>query len=678
MPLQHLSWAAKVWSEGSLSHSEAQSCAIRVLRGTDADDDAQQMVNLNRGGYDFTHPLLISTYGTGNRPHITFPAQGQSGILRPGASAYSPGDFIYVNGLFLEDTYTGDRISSVGIHESGDDNHVVVTDCVIKGFWQNVVLDPYLNLSPPHGQYWSLFRNIIVDATGNSSTTGKSVGLFGGNRGGLVISQNVFDHNGYYHTDSPYMPYTDGESHDLYLAGSAPFVWGNAITQSGGYGTKSLGADIIYGNVMAENPLGSEVSGDPVEGGGRIARNYFERNGDVQTSTSSSMPTGWSPRYVGHCGPAIMELNCCAQATGTNPEGPVVEMDHGTVLTGPDANGGFEGGVNGSGQPLQWTVAGDPVTIVTSEHNSTYGGSHSAKIDGSSGSTTLTHNAIDYGNGQPVTLHFFLKASGGTSPYVVFSLDGTTIHTFTALSTSWTEYTYDTFVTANMPALGLSLHDGGGTLYLDDVRLDVTPAPCEVNPEILVRNNTTRDHGYFGPFIGKYLYPMMDCRSNSWDSRGTDNAQAMYWNPGTLNDFSMFASNFNAFKSGDTDPILVGPSDPPTPKTLLQWKSTPYSKDSDSVEPTAITYPTSPYYYDLGNYGHDYISSSITSAAGYYSALRARQIGDYSQPLLYDFLSTAATMIGANEATSTSAYTGSTSGPMPYFGSGDGSEPQLP
>lgn len=398
----HLSRAVEAWSHSSPSGS---SCAIRIKRGTSGDED-HSTSNIEKGGPSMFAPLLISTYGTGTtRPHITYSHVQQYGINRPGGSQYSPANFIYINGLHLQQTYTGNHDETVGINENGDDNHFVITDCEIDGFAKNISCVPLAGTS--YSQWWSVFRNIIVDSVGESDHT---AGIFsGGCRQGLVISQNVIDHNGW-HTASG-VPYRDTFSHNIYIGGdgTGPLIWGNLITNGGAYGVKDLAGGVIYGNLFAQNVLGCQISGDASEGGGRIARNYFEHG---ETLSSSDHLT-WGPHVGGEdhggepFGPAIIEFNCQTAPNGSDPLGPAVFPDFPHYIQ----NGDFTGNSGGGGFD-SWTLTGDTshCTIITSDYHSD---PPAAKFDSTaSGGSGVDQTAGDINASVPVHVEFWIKHVG--------------------------------------------------------------------------------------------------------------------------------------------------------------------------------------------------------------------------------------------------------------------------
>lgn len=192
------------------------------------------------------------------------------------------------------------------------------------------------------------------------------------------------------------------------------------------------------------------------------------------------------------------------------------------------------------------------------------------------------------------------------------------------------------------------------------------PAVTGMNPEVIVRNNTCAKHGSFEPNAGTDLYPTIESYGNCWDA-ASNNRVAMW-----INDYdpllSLYVGDYNLYRP-DTGHSPVTEND--TEESLATWRS-------HSGEGTHSLLPTGsdPVYahpsYDLANYAN-HLNSSWTTAQDYYDAVRARTLGDNTANLI-DFVSAAAYMIGQHEVTSPtpSGYTFS------FYGSGDGSDPQIP
>lgn len=673
-PLAHVHRAVNLYN----TYSSGSSCAIRVKRGTSGAETFDSLP-LNRAGNSLTSPLLFSTYDSGTRPTITFDVNmsgdPRSGFNRPALIGGVPvrGGYIYFNGLHLQQVSTSpDAFGPVGIAFDSDDNHVVISDCVIEGFSNNITFDNHQvwNYSSPHSltqsKYWSIFRNIIIDSHSDSANP---QGLFiDGAQGGLAISQNVFDHNGWSFDGTNRNTF----QHNIYISGGtipsarahAPFVWGNFIGEGGGFGCKIVTGGVIYGNLFAENALGADICATNAAGGGRIARNYFEREKDL-TEGGSGTERGWGPG-VGESdapyGPSIMELNCVVNSLGTQPFGPRVELFDPDI---PDP--GFESGDFGD-----WTQTG-----ATSGNGIDTSAPHSGTYDAIFGADTgsgISRTVHAY-SGAPVHVEFYLYQSGGTPNSALVKLGATTLLSLSndTATTGWTLFSYDTTAPSDDPALTLSFTHGPGLWHLDDVHAFAIPPDLATDPEVVVRNNTTRGTGPFAPYMGPLIYPTITATRNSWDSRAslTGHDYAM-WINGWSAMLSSITFQYNLYKSGTSNCVLENLST--SAETLGTWQYNS-GQDGGSSTPSGSdpSYAYTSADYDVGNLAVHYGFSSTHNIAAYYSAIRGRGLGDNTANKI-DFLGATAYMMGQYEVTSPTI----SGGAMPFYGSGDGSDPQGP
>lgn len=696
-PLLHLSEAIVLWDDGHGSPPYAgNSCAIRVKRGTSG-SDAQ--TNINYPGHSLFSPLLISAYGSGVRPHITYPGDtvASAGLVRPSRTltGVSDGDYVYVNGLHLESTFSGDRINSTGIDLEDDMDHFVVSDCVVEGFSHNIDLLPAGSLTGGaygNSHWFSLFRNIIIDS--HSSDNPQGIGAANCQRG-LVISQNVVDHNGwgYAHSDERLTT-----RHNIYVSGdpNGPYIWGNMISRGAAYGVKNLAGGVIYGNVFAENALGCEVSADgatasPKDGGGRIARNYFEHGEDLVSYDNSGTRTvdgrGWGPSAgqggtPGYgFGPTIMELNCIvgglATTDGTRPLGVLVQNRGALVHSGNfDENGDF----------TDWTPGGSPAPSIDTTDPFTPP-SCAAFTSSSSSSISQTLNGV--ASGRAIHVEFWIKRDGSTVNSATVSIGSTTLLSLSNETgmTGWTLEQYDLNSPSSDPTLQFSFATNSGHWRLDEIVVVDQQALPIANPEVLVRNNTIRGNGPMAINVRGEIFPMVVASRNCCDARThmTSHSDIAMWINNWAPSESLIGFNQNEYKCASVanTPILENTnSNNNTTISLSQWH-TDSSQDGGSAAPSSSnpTYATggSDPTYDLISYASHvgFDLSDPPALTDYYYPLRNRPLGD-SAPALIDFVSAAAYMIGKYEVTSGDVLFSSGPDPLGFEGSGDGSDPQDP
>lgn len=168
-----------------------------------------------------------------------------------------------------------------------------------------------------------LRRSVIVDAY---STNSDAHGVYVEGVQGLVIEENVFDHNGWNsHPNLAGMgagPKID--SHNVYVQVSCDDVTirGNFATRAASHGVEARAGGIVEGNLVLENPVGLSFGlvtdmWDPKPGGvvGRVAGNVVRDAGDVDVNNTRGIGL-----ELGNIQSAMVEDNILAhdQSMGTS------------------------------------------------------------------------------------------------------------------------------------------------------------------------------------------------------------------------------------------------------------------------------------------------------------------------------------------------------------------------
>lgn len=231
--------------------------------------------------------MLISGYGSGNRPLI-MPAHRQGGLGLVGSSN------IAVIGVELY-AYTRDprhagfvganseRFGIGYIDFSGQAQaNLLVEDALIRMFDTNIVIQdrsggPLSNLA--------LRRSVIVDAYDANS---HSQGLYVYGVDGILIEENVFDHNGWYgdrDTGGGVGGNATTFNHNIYLANANP---SHPNTRD------ETGHIIVRGNTI----LRASASAIQMRSGGTLENNLFVRNGGAMLGGRGTMPEVVNPDGV--------------------------------------------------------------------------------------------------------------------------------------------------------------------------------------------------------------------------------------------------------------------------------------------------------------------------------------------------------------------------------------------
>ncbi len=216
-----------------------------------------------KSGKDKDNPIVIASYGASNeRPHIKV----SGSFIGHGSQARS---HIAVVGLSLI-AYTMDP-SDPGFAGSG-----IVKGLRLVGGGSNILIEDnkfrymQLTIQSHNGYTYSnikLRRNIVLDAWAPNSTnskSGKAQGLYAsGIRDGLLIEENVFDHNGWNEevADAGAGMY----GHNIYLQkgqdGKNTVARGNIFTRAASHGMQGRSGGLFKDNLFVRNTIGLLIGG---------------------------------------------------------------------------------------------------------------------------------------------------------------------------------------------------------------------------------------------------------------------------------------------------------------------------------------------------------------------------------------------------------------------------------
>lgn len=203
-----------------------------------------------KSGRSADEPIYISAYGRGDRPQV------DSGT-RPGFITYQRGAST-INNVVIQSIafrahtynhYNGDGLTA-GIRLTSSGRNWTIEDVLVDGYKDNVVFDA------PSGtlRNITLRRSVIVDAhAATSMANGKAQGLYiGPNSDGVLVEQNVFDHNGW-------RPGQDGDrivyNHNIYSKNGARnvVISENVISRGSFYGLKFNSGGVVRNNLFVRN-----------------------------------------------------------------------------------------------------------------------------------------------------------------------------------------------------------------------------------------------------------------------------------------------------------------------------------------------------------------------------------------------------------------------------------------
>jgi hypothetical protein len=158
------------------------------------DEWFENIPSIGKSGYSEDEPILISSYGEGERPLI----KSESGSVISNDGHVVP-EHIFFVGLDLysykRDPSSADYDESVtsnrGVRWVGGGNDILMEDCCFRFFSGGLVVQKYTG---PQLTDFKLRRCIITDSY---STNSHSQGFYASEIDGLLVEECIFDHNGW-------------------------------------------------------------------------------------------------------------------------------------------------------------------------------------------------------------------------------------------------------------------------------------------------------------------------------------------------------------------------------------------------------------------------------------------------------------------------------------------------
>jgi Ca2+-binding RTX toxin-like protein len=308
-----------------------------------------------KSGRSPDEPMLIGTYGSGNRPVIS------TGYT---ASAFSTDGSTPVNDLVIQGLQfqsavrnpsspsfdpvaTGRRYS--GLRWYAPTNSLLIEDCSFRFYSDN------LDIEGLHGPVGNVVirRSTSVDSY---STANHSQGLYAYDVDGLTIEQSVFDHDGWNEQVSG--AGQTGYNHDIYLASTTTniVIRDSVIANASNNGLLARGGGDIEGNLFLDNPsaiayggsAGSESAPGGVHGaiignvifGDRALGNLPYGYGISVANTAPGTPTLVADNlFTGDTQHAKSAITLSAESSTKNPQDAVGIND--VIIENNVVNGWF-------------------------------------------------------------------------------------------------------------------------------------------------------------------------------------------------------------------------------------------------------------------------------------------------------------------------------------------------
>ncbi|MEA2735936.1 MAG: hypothetical protein QOE14_2387 [Humisphaera sp.] len=234
----------------------------------------EELRGWKKSGLSKDYPLLISSYGKGERPVLETGALDGFSVM--GAAIH---DVAVVGLLFHAHTRDPDSPSFIdrrggyGFNVNAPVENVLVENCVFDSYEYNLSVRGVSG----YGRHIGIRRNVVVDAY---PETTQGEGMYMSRCASVLIEGNVFDRNGFREGFG-------GHGHNIYLAESNRDVYirNNIIANAGSHGIQARGGAVIQGNLFLRNPIallfGNGRDARPGGVSGEIAGNVFLGTADL-------------------------------------------------------------------------------------------------------------------------------------------------------------------------------------------------------------------------------------------------------------------------------------------------------------------------------------------------------------------------------------------------------------
>lgn len=257
-------------------------------------------------GRSLGQPQLLGSYGTGARPLIR--SGGHQGISGNGGGSRR---WLAVVGLHFRGRDNAPNSAPSGFSFLTPVEGFLIEDCLVERYQVGIVIDGF------DGRFRDvrLRRNIVVD---NYSVSGShSEGTYLSRIDGLLLEENLFDHNGWL----PGVANATGPTiyrHNIYIQRDCTncTLRDNIVLNAASHGAQMRSAGTATGNVFARNSISLMIGGDTTTGYALEAEcreNVFLEGKDID----ATLPRGWGLEIQDVQG-GIFSDNLIANATQAN------------------------------------------------------------------------------------------------------------------------------------------------------------------------------------------------------------------------------------------------------------------------------------------------------------------------------------------------------------------------
>jgi hypothetical protein len=286
----------------------------------------------SKSGKSATEPLVVSTYGTGERPLLK---TGNKGALY--AASNTTVNYVAFIGLHLyAHTRNPDDGAFVGPEGEEGVRWLANTDGLLfEDMYVQFYEGPNFTVQGTVPNTNSiknvkLRRNVIADSY---NTTGHSQGIYAQQVTNLLIEENLFDHNGWH--DKVGGAEKTIFNHNMYINATCDglVVLNNISVRAASHGLQARPGGTVSGNLFVDDPIalsfGLVLGSDPKAGGvtGEVSDNIILSSADIDPV---DLPRGMGMQ-LGNIQSAIIENNIIAHDKSAKPYGNAIDFSNNGV-----------------------------------------------------------------------------------------------------------------------------------------------------------------------------------------------------------------------------------------------------------------------------------------------------------------------------------------------------------
>lgn len=282
-------------------------------------------------GRSASEPMVLGSYGSGARPSIRPPA-GQDGIqMFPSTSVNN----VAILGIDLYDESrdpangSPSTATTTGIFALGNVNNLLIEDSSIRFFNNNLVVEQF---DVNHPSNLQVRRSILADAY---SVSAHAQGAYLDGINGILLEENLFDHNGY--NDAVSGADKTMYNHNVYMQSNNTgtiTVRNNISTRASSHGMQARSGGTITGNIADGNAIGILVGGGDSPAAGGVVANLSD-NVVLESGDFGDNYRGWA-FDVTNLNTGVISGNIAAheRSAGTNGHGIDIDKPYsGATLT---------------------------------------------------------------------------------------------------------------------------------------------------------------------------------------------------------------------------------------------------------------------------------------------------------------------------------------------------------